>query len=214
MTVGEAVSEVTQLRGDINETLAYAFMKKFHRWLCDHYILKTELFRVAVTDGVASYALDESIRRVRTVTYIQNANSYVALLPESTKDWDIVDPAWRQLGKATPQAFSAEEGFLTIKQTPNETSVGSGANMYPRLDVWAAVTPPFAKTDTLPADVYVDVYTTGTILKWAEHNCPEQVQLLTYQLANQLATLEYMLVKVNHNFRPRQTPAEMYQRPM
>lgn len=212
MLVSEAVSEVVQQREGITSEIAYVYMKKVHRWLCDNFILKTELFNMALTSGVISYTLDTSIKRVRTVTYIPSENSFIALLPESTKDWDVTYRSWRNQQPSQPVAFSVEEGQISYRNTPNTTSVGVGVNMYPRVDVWAATSPPFAKTDSLPPDVFEDVYITGTIMMWCQYKCPEQAPIYAKMFADQIKTLEYTLVKVSHNFRPRQTPAEMYQR--
>lgn len=210
MTFAEAVAEVTQLKGAINEDAAWAFMKKFHRHITDNYIVKTTMFPITLVADQASYTLDTTIRRVRTATYLTSANSYYQLNPESTKDWDVLYPTWRYQRSSTPCAFSVEEGAITFRDTPPTASTGSGVNMYPRIEVWASVETAIALTDSLPPDLYVDIYTTGTLMKWAEFNCPGDVQLYGALVEEQLAKLGYTLVKNSHNFRPRQTPAPMY----
>jgi hypothetical protein len=214
MTFEEAVAEVTQLNGNINKDAAFAYMKKFHRYLHDHYILKTSMFPITLVADQASYLLDTTIRRVRTATYLQSANGYFQLNPEKTTDWDVKYPAWRYERSELPCSFSVEEGYITFRGTPPTVSTGVGANMYPRVEVWASVETDIALTDTLPPDVYVDIYTTGTILKWAEFNCPSDVPNLMALLKMHLDDLGYTLIKSSHNFRPRQSPAAMYQRPV
>ena len=211
MTVAEAISEVTQQRNEMTADTAYSYMKKVHRWLCDNYLLSTKLFYIQLTAGVYSYQLDTSIRRTRTSTFIPSANGYYPLVAESIVDWDILYPSWRNTSASQPSAYSIDEGYINLRYAPSVSSVGTGANMYPRIDLWGSVLPSFTKTDSLPPDVPEDLYIDWTILKWCEKSAQPLVQIYQPQVLEQLDSLKLNLQKKAHNYRPRQTPSAMYQ---
>lgn len=216
MTVSEAISEVTQQVNAIQPNQAYAYMKKVHRYICDNYLLQSQDFTLNVTAGQRTYALSlmaSNVKRVRTVSYIPSAGSFIPLLPENTRDWDRDYSGWREMNLNTPVAFSVEEGNITLRWTPSTSSVGSGSSAYPRLNITCAVAPSFTQTDNLPPDVFEDVYIVGTIIRWAEVNAPQLVPLYMPQFMQQLESMKLMLFKSSQNYTPQWTPTAMYARP-
>jgi hypothetical protein len=135
-------------------------------------VKRDETYDQSLTAGVGDMALDSSISRIWSATYLSSADDVRPLYPRSVDELDWQTKGlWRSQPKGTPIWYDERAGRLILYPTPDTSTVGG----YPIARLTVQKTDALTLSSALPTAVdEYDAWVYGLCRKYAAEKARDQ----------------------------------------
>lgn len=192
--VSKIVADVRATYRDASPDIALDLINTIHRELCSEFPIYTSTIVVPLVSGQSEYEMTEDICWIRDARYVESENSWHPLTPGSCEELDASSPGWRWSSlPSVPSTIYIDSGNIGLHPAPSVSSV-AGPQIYPRVDIVAAVHEPLAHDGYLPYGIRTRApWVNGARMLYAQMYDKPSAEAYTVLYERSVAMLQRML---------------------